>query len=145
MPTALVATISSESYRNALVESIRRAGAVAMSLASDIEAAGKTCGTPKAALVYLPTLSQGGSGRSDIHVQAYSMGLPHPNLQLTGAVTVTVALSCPGTIVADLSTQAIFTDGPIPAADSRAVAPAWRPDSGRPEAPPREEGPDWTQ
>ncbi|KAL5002820.1 PrpF protein-domain-containing protein [Aspergillus recurvatus] len=109
--TALVATISSESSRNALVESIRRAGAVAMGLASDIEAAGKTRGTPKAALVYPPTPPQNGSKRSAIRVQAYSMGLPHPSLQLTGAVTVAVALSYPDTIVASLSTQAVLADG----------------------------------
>ncbi|KAL5047590.1 hypothetical protein BDW71DRAFT_196694 [Aspergillus fruticulosus] len=109
--TAVVATICSESSWGALVESIRRAGAVAMGLASDIEAAGKTRGTPKAALVYPPSLSQAGSGRSDIRVQAYSMGLPHPSLQLTGAVTVAVALSYPGTIVTGLSTQAVRADG----------------------------------
>ncbi|RDW74324.1 uncharacterized protein DSM5745_06986 [Aspergillus mulundensis] len=112
--TALVATISSESSRNALVESIRRAGAVAMGLASDIETAGKTRGTPKAALVYPPTVSHAGRGmssQSDIRVQAYSMCLPHPSLQLTGAVTVAVALSYPGTIVAGLSASPAFADG----------------------------------
>lgn len=103
--TALLATIPSDSARGALVESIRRSGAVAMGLATDIETAGRTRGTPKAALVYPPSFTQD-SDRADIRVQAYSMGLPHPSLQLTGAVTVAVALSYPNTIVAVLSTMA---------------------------------------
>ncbi|KAL4735114.1 PrpF protein-domain-containing protein [Aspergillus similis] len=118
--TTLLGTISSDEARNALVESIRRAGAVAMGLATDVESAGRTCGTPKAALVYPPSsmhnIYQNGSVSStsqpDIRVQAYSMGLPHPSLQLTGAVTVAVALSYPGTVVADLSTCGIVPDSP---------------------------------
>lgn len=113
--TALVATIPSESSRNSIVESIRRAGAVAMGLASDVETAATTRGTPKVALVYPPTVPHGShkGGKPDIRIQAYSMGRPHPSLQLTGAVTVAVALSNPDTIVADLSTrpQAVSADG----------------------------------
>ena len=81
--TALLGTISSDTGRNALVESIRRAGAVAMGLAADIETAGNIRGTPKAALVY-PSMSftenTTSASRPDIRVQAYSMGLPHPSL-----------------------------------------------------------------
>lgn len=106
--TALLATIPSDSARGALVESIRRSGAVAMGLATDIETAGRTRGTPKAALVYPPSFTQD-SDRADIRVQAYSMGLPHPSLQLTGAVTVAVALSYSNTVVAALSTMASVT------------------------------------
>lgn len=81
-----------------LVESVRREGAVAMGLAESVEAAALVRGTPKAALMYPPPAG----GKVDVKVQAYSMGLPHPSLQLTGAVCLAAALSTPGTIVADL-------------------------------------------
>ncbi|KAL4950980.1 PrpF protein-domain-containing protein [Aspergillus filifer] len=114
--TALLSTISSDTARNALVESIRRAAAVAMGLATDVETAGKVRGTPKAALVYPPnsfTENATSASQPDIRVQAYSMGLPHPSLQLTGAVTVAVALSYPGTIVAELSARGIAMGPPL--------------------------------
>ncbi|KAL5343098.1 PrpF protein-domain-containing protein [Aspergillus crustosus] len=103
--TALLETLPSDTARDALVESIRREGAVAMGLAPSVEAASKTRGTPKIALVY-PPRGDGPSGRPDIHIQAYSMGLPHPSLQLTGAVTIAVALSNPGTVAAEISAAA---------------------------------------
>lgn len=120
--TTLLATIPSDSSRNALVESIRRAGAVAMGLATDIETAGRTRGTPKAALVYPPSFTQD-SDNPDIRVQAYSMGLPHPSLQLTGAVTVAAALSYPDTIVAALSTMGAMVNGVSPPTPEQSPPP----------------------
>ncbi|KAL4799708.1 PrpF protein-domain-containing protein [Aspergillus venezuelensis] len=114
--TALLGTISTDTGRHALVESIRRAGAVAMGLATNIQTAGNVRGTPKAALVYPPksfTEDTTSASQADIRVQAYSMGLPHPSLQLTGAVTVAVALSCPWTIVAELSARDIAMAPPL--------------------------------
>lgn len=120
--TALLATIPSDASRNALVESIRRAGAVDMGLATDIETAGRTRGTPKAALVYPPSFTLD-SERPDIRIQAYSMGLPHPSLQLTGAVTVAVALSYPSTIVAALSTMGATVNGISPPTPEQSPPP----------------------
>ncbi|KAL2854513.1 PrpF protein-domain-containing protein [Aspergillus pseudoustus] len=100
--TTLLNSLPSEVAQNALVECIRREAAVAMGLAPTVEIAAQTRGTPKAALVYPPT-SDSTSHNADIRIQAYSMGLPHPSLQLTGAVTVAVALSYPGTIAAQLA------------------------------------------
>ncbi|MDU6242514.1 MAG: peroxidase family protein, partial [Bradyrhizobium sp.] len=68
-----------------------------------VEAAAKTKGTPKIALIY-PKAS-GGKTASDVWVQAYSMVRPHPSLQLTGAVCIAAALNVPGTVAAELSTR----------------------------------------
>ncbi|UNI25022.1 hypothetical protein JDV02_010730 [Purpureocillium takamizusanense] len=113
----------SSDRRDVLVEAIRREGAVAMGLAATVEAAAKTRGTPKIALVYAPTAKAAidiatidagdGDGDSkeagsvaaevDVWVQAYSMGRPHPSVQLTGAVCIAAALNVPGTVAAELS------------------------------------------
>ncbi|KAE8363457.1 PrpF protein-domain-containing protein [Aspergillus caelatus] len=122
----LLGTYPSDSDRNDLVETIRRAGAVAMGLATDAEAASRTRGTPKAALVYPPTFTQVGGGkdsRPDIRVQAYSMGLPHPSLQLTGAVTIAVALSYPGTVAAGLSAMGAIMHGALPPTPEQSPPP----------------------
>jgi 2-methylaconitate cis-trans-isomerase PrpF len=97
----LLKGLTSDSAKNTIVESIRCEAAIAMGLASTVEAAAQTRGTPKAALVHPPN-----SKTADICIKAYSMGLPHPSLQLTGAVTVAVALSYPGTIASELATMA---------------------------------------
>lgn len=94
-----------------LVESIRRAGAVAFGLAPSLSAAGLTRGTPKIALLSPSTtlagteLIQAGASTEvpDIQVLAYSMGKVHPSLQLTGAVTLAAALVVPGTVAAELA------------------------------------------
>ncbi|KAG6014918.1 hypothetical protein E4U54_004635 [Claviceps lovelessii] len=112
---------------DALVELIRREGAVAMGLASTTEEAAKIRGTPKVALLYRP----GGSGsnksdadadadadavvyapRANIRVQSYSMGLPHPSFQLTGAVCLATALTTPGTIAAELAAAEMDASSP---------------------------------
>jgi 2-methylaconitate cis-trans-isomerase PrpF len=90
------------------MESIRRAGAVLMGLASSTDAAAKVRGTPKLAVVSPPRLDQlSGNGMShvtpDIHVQAFSMGKPHPSLQLTGAACLASAVSIEGTVAHQLA------------------------------------------
>lgn len=85
------------------MESIRRAGAVLMGLASSTDAAAKVRGTPKLAIVSLPCLQDiyrkdDESETPDIHVQAFSMGKPHPSLQLTGAACLASAVCIEGTV-----------------------------------------------
>jgi len=82
-----------------VAESIRRQGAVRMGLSDSIEDAGKIKGTPKLAFL-LPPSDNGLAkpGLADIQVQAYSMGKPHPSLQLTGGVTLASAVITEGTV-----------------------------------------------
>jgi 2-methylaconitate cis-trans-isomerase PrpF len=79
------------------MESIRRTGAVLMGLASSTDAAAKVRGTPKLAIVSSPDRSSG-KDTPDIHVQAFSMGKPHPSLQLTGAACLASAVCVEGTV-----------------------------------------------
>ncbi|KAG5977144.1 hypothetical protein E4U55_007027 [Claviceps digitariae] len=99
-------TCSERSF-DALVELVRREAAVAMGLAATTDDAAKVKGTPKATLLYRPSPGSddddAGAQRANIHVQSYSMGLPHPSFQLTGAVCLATALSTPGTIAAELA------------------------------------------
>ncbi|KAK6074683.1 methylitaconate delta2-delta3-isomerase [Seiridium cupressi] len=85
-----------------IIEEIRRAGAVMMGLAPDTRAAAATRGSPKIAIVSNSSRSSNGCDQSiqlaDIRVLAFSMGLPHPSLQLTGAVTLGAAVCIPGTV-----------------------------------------------
>ncbi|KND89433.1 putative isomerase YraM [Tolypocladium ophioglossoides CBS 100239] len=108
---ALLQTTSSAGDKDMLVEAVRRQGAVAMGLASSVDAAAKTRGTPKVALVYPPVFQE--KGAPDIRVQSYSMGQPHPSLQLTGAVCLAAALSAPGTVAAELSARPVIEDGAL--------------------------------
>jgi 2-methylaconitate cis-trans-isomerase PrpF len=82
------------------MESIRRAGAVMMGLASSTDAAAKVRGTPKLAIVSTPSSedTQEGQELPNIHVQAFSMGKPHPSLQLTGAACLASAVRIEGTV-----------------------------------------------
>ncbi len=79
---------------SARVERIRKAAAVIMGLALDTAAAAKTKGTPKICLVSEPLPG------SDAHVlsRSFSMGRPHPALQLSGGVCLAAACSIPGSI-----------------------------------------------
>ncbi|KAM0205042.1 hypothetical protein ACHAPQ_008840 [Fusarium lateritium] len=97
--------------QHALIETIRCQGAVDMGLATSTKAAGLVRGTPKIAMLSSPTRPVNGKNCSDIYVQSYSMGLPHPTLQLTGAVCLGSAVSIQGTIAAELSATPI-SDGP---------------------------------
>jgi 2-methylaconitate cis-trans-isomerase PrpF len=81
------------------MESIRCTGAVMMGLASDMDAAAKTRGTPKLAIVSCPQQDDHGpEDTPDVHVQAFSMGKPHPSLQLTGAACLASAVCIEGTV-----------------------------------------------
>lgn len=79
---------------SARVERIRQAAAVVMGLAPDTATAAKTKGTPKICLVSDPLPG------SDAHVlsRSFSMGKPHPALQLSGGVCLAAACSIPGAI-----------------------------------------------
>ena len=118
--STILKTVPSDDVLHRVVESIRREGAVAMGLATTVDAAAHTRGTPKVALVYPPPLlvPSNEDKASDVRVQAYSMGLPHPSLQLTGAVCLASALCMPGTVVAGLSRKAAAA-----ADDDEAAAP----------------------
>lgn len=95
---------------HAWVEQIRRAGAVRYGLASTLENAAKVRGTPKIALLQPP---EDGS-KQDIRVLSYSMGKPHPSLQLTGAVCLAAALCVPGTVAHRLSRPSAIAAGQGP-------------------------------
>lgn len=73
---------------------IRAAAGVKMGLSATIEEARTRMGTPKIALV-----GPSESDNADITVRAYSMGRPHPTIQMTGAVCVGAASAVPGTVV----------------------------------------------
>lgn len=90
--------IDSEIYLD-LVEDIRRAGAIQMGLATDLEAAAVTRGTPKLAFVSPGEAPVRGKQSGDVRVSAMSMGRPHPSLQLTGAVCLAAATCIPGTVL----------------------------------------------
>lgn len=87
------------------MESIRRAGAVMMGLAPNVEAAAKVRGTPKLAIASAPR-PDGSSEIPDIHIQAFSMGKPHPSLQLTGAACLASAVCIEGTVAHGLAKEA---------------------------------------
>ncbi|CAG8426727.1 unnamed protein product [Penicillium salamii] len=81
-----------------LAEEIRRNGAVQFGLASDVESAGLVRGTPKIAFLSAPA-----EEASDIDVLAFSMGKPHPSIQMTGAVCIGAAMAIYGTVAWHLS------------------------------------------
>lgn len=90
------------------MESIRRVGAVAMGLASSTEAAAKVRGTPKLALLS-PAPRESARTEDDglsIQVLAFSMGKPHPSLQLTGAACLAAAVCIEGTVAHSIASQA---------------------------------------
>ncbi|SPO07458.1 uncharacterized protein DNG_10152 [Cephalotrichum gorgonifer] len=81
-----------------VAEAIRQRGAVIMGLAASNEAAFLQRGTPKLAIVSRPTPDVSGKVLADIQVQAYSMGKPHPSLQLTGGVCLASTVCIDGTV-----------------------------------------------
>ncbi|KXH25084.1 hypothetical protein CSIM01_13000 [Colletotrichum simmondsii] len=92
-----------------VVEAIRRQGAVCMGLAGTVEAAGLVRGTPK--LAYLSPPVAGDKDAVDIRVQAYSMGKPHPSLQLTGGVTLAYAAITEGTVAHRVANRSLGLEG----------------------------------
>ncbi|KAJ3455941.1 hypothetical protein MRS44_017423 [Fusarium solani] len=112
--STILNTLPSPEARHHLVELIRLHGAVAMSLAPSLKAAAQTRGTPKIALLRSPACrTDKDTKNADIRVLSYSMGLPHPSLQLTGAVCLGAAVSIKGTIAADLAARE-SSDEPLP-------------------------------
>lgn len=79
---------------SARIERIRQAAAVIMGLAPNTAAAALTKGTPKICLVADPL--PGSS--SHLHTRSFSMGRPHPALQLSGGVCLAAACSIPGSV-----------------------------------------------
>lgn len=80
----------------ALLDRVRRAGAVAMGMVA--EPADAERAVPKLALV---SAAATGSG-ADLGVRMLSMGRVHPAVPITGSVALTLAARTPGTVVADL-------------------------------------------
>jgi 2-methylaconitate cis-trans-isomerase PrpF len=69
-----------------------------MGLATSVEEAALTRGTPKIAVLSEPSPQADSSASPDVQVVAYSMGKPHGSLQLTGAVCLGTAACTEGTI-----------------------------------------------
>ncbi|KOC12936.1 hypothetical protein AFLA70_9g006991 [Aspergillus flavus AF70] len=109
MPAAYHGSEPTSPLSLGIIEEIRVAGAVRFGLAEDTATAGRVIGTPKIALLY-PCRREVDVGRhideTDIEVLPFSLGQPHPSLQLTGAVCVGTALSIPGTVAWDIQRQA---------------------------------------
>ncbi|RSH90434.1 hypothetical protein EHS25_001039 [Saitozyma podzolica] len=84
---------------------IRARAAVRMGLAKSHDQAVLVGGTPKIAIVGPPCDYVTSSGRNvaesevDVWVRPFSMGRPHPSIQMTGAVCVGAASSIPGSMV----------------------------------------------
>jgi 2-methylaconitate cis-trans-isomerase PrpF len=99
-----------------LMESIRRAAAVRMGLAPDLEGAARSASVPKVAMVAAPQATRTLSGRAvpasgvDIGVRMISVGQPHRAVPITGAVCLAVAARVPDTIPHRLCRA---TSGPI--------------------------------
>jgi 2-methylaconitate cis-trans-isomerase PrpF len=96
---------------------IRCAAAVVMGLALNFEAASMVPGTPKICLCGSPSDYTTTSGRHllsremDINVRPFSMGAPHPSLQMTGAVCLAAACAVPGAIPCQIVGEARALSG----------------------------------
>lgn len=87
-----------------LVEDIRREGAVRFGLAADTQSAGLVRGTPKIAILSRAAVGECDDNLDgDIQVLAFTMGKPHPSLQLTGAVCLGAATAIHGTVASELA------------------------------------------
>ncbi|KAM0793009.1 hypothetical protein ACM66B_000502 [Microbotryomycetes sp. NB124-2] len=101
-----------------LVQDIRAAASLKMGLATSLEAARQRMSVPKIAILADPAPYTTLSGTvieaedMDLQVRAYSMGLPHPALQMTGAVCLASACSVPGSIPHSIVAQRTAT-GPL--------------------------------
>jgi 2-methylaconitate cis-trans-isomerase PrpF len=106
---------------------VREHAAVLMGLASSPEQARKVQGTPKIALVGIPSTYKTSSGRLveegeyDVWIRAFSMGKPHPAIQMTGAVCVGAASSIPGTIINRIVEQTRQNRGDMVTGETAAV------------------------
>lgn len=106
----------------ALIDALRREGAVLLGLAPTAEAAKLTRGTPKIAVLSSPEVAAVGEIQPNIDVTAFSMGKVHPSLQLTGSVCLGTAVGTPGTVASKLSRIGELTeDGDSQKADDAFV------------------------
>jgi 2-methylaconitate isomerase len=108
LPDAIEAQVGPTGGLLGRLEAIRRAGAVAMGMAADAEAAGRVRSVPKVAMVAPAGRSATLSGRAleagdaDILVRMISVGQPHRAVPLTGALCLAVACQVPGSVPAEL-------------------------------------------
>lgn len=86
-----------------IIEAIRQEGAVMCGLAKNTAAASLVRGTPKIAVLSPPNGSFG--EERTIQVQSFSMGKPHPSLQLTGGVCLGAAVCIQGTTANQLAAR----------------------------------------
>lgn len=99
------------------IESVRRQAAVLMGLASSVEKAALTRGTPKIAILKEPE-SQDGAPSPDVECVAYSMGKVHGSLQLTGAVCLSTAACTEGTLAHSIRNRSNASGKRDPNSDS---------------------------
>ncbi len=91
---------------------IRAHASIMMGLATSLEQARLVMGTPKIAIIGEACDYTTSLGRTmakvdyDVYVRAYSMGKPHPAIQMTGAVCVASGAAVPGTLVHRIATAA---------------------------------------
>lgn len=116
LPSYLTPTSLSPEQFIDLAERIRRVGAVMMGLASSCEAAAAIRGTPKIAFLSPASALDAvdGANPADIAVKAFSMGKPHPSLQLTGAACLAAAVCIPGTVANRLAYAPSFIETMLP-------------------------------
>ena len=86
-----------------IIEAIRQEAAVMYGLAKEAAEASLVRGTPKIAVLSPSTGSS--TELRTIQVQSFSMGKPHPSLQLTGGVCLGAAVCTEGTIAHQLATE----------------------------------------
>ncbi len=86
-----------------IIEAIRQEAAVMYGLAKDTAEASLVRGTPKIAVLSPSTSSS--AELQTIKVQSFSMGKPHPSLQLTGGVCLGAAICTEGTIAHQLAAE----------------------------------------
>lgn len=86
-----------------IIEAIRQEAAVVYGLAKSTAEASLVRGTPKIAV--LSSLAGSSEEMRTIQVQSFSMGKPHPSLQLTGGVCLGAAVCIEGTIAHQLAAE----------------------------------------
>ncbi len=102
---------------------IRAIMAVRMGLSTSIDKARLTGGTPKIAIAGPPCDYVSSDGRrlvkaseTDLWIRPFSMGRPHPAIQMTGAVCVAAASAIPGSLIHSIlqgNGMSLRTDGPV--------------------------------
>lgn len=101
------------------VERVRQAASVVMGITKTTFEASKRRGTPKICIVGPCRDAREGH----IRTQSWSMGAPHPALQLTGAVCAAAAIHTPGTILNKI-VIAMQINGEVPKGPLKICHPA---------------------